>query len=359
MKQSRKQRWLAMVLAVSMVLQQAVLPAIAEDNYSTEPGTEAVTEAPETQAPEETKVPEPETKAQVQEETKPQETKATEPETKAPETSAVQAPEDSVQEAQDQGITAPTAQTPESDETVTSASDSAEAVTPSSETAVSESQPQEDNASDEPGTAETPAADDKEDAQQTTSESAQGGEKTDEAETEDGDEKASEQVSEDETETEIETEAPKTSFKYEDSRVLITATASEEAKLPQDAVLKARYIEPNSEEYNAAVAKAEAAFGGSTENIVKNYVLYDIYFEAEGERIEPEAGTVNVSVKFVSPVLGKEEGETVRNDVIHLPEEGSPEKLNCEVDVNADGEVSAVNFTTDSFSTFCLWKRYR
>ena len=40
------------------------------------------------------------------------------------------------------------------------------------------------------------------------------------------------------SETPTPTEAPKTSFRYEDSRVVITATAPEDANLPQDAEIK-------------------------------------------------------------------------------------------------------------------------
>ena len=59
-------------------------------------------------------------------------------------------------------------------------------------------------------------------------------------------------ATEGETESETETEAPKTHFTYEDGRVQITADASEAAKLPQDAVLKADYLEPGSDAYNGS-----------------------------------------------------------------------------------------------------------
>ena len=53
-----------------------------------------------------------------------------------------------------------------------------------------------------------------------------------------------------ETTDAAEAETPKTEFSYKDSRVTITATAPEEANLPQDAELKADYLKPGSDEYH-------------------------------------------------------------------------------------------------------------
>lgn len=86
-----------------------------------------------------------------------------------------------------------------------------------------------------------------------------------------------------------ETEVSKTSFTYEDNRVVITATAPEEANLPQDAELKADYLQPGSETYNAAVAAFNSQLadelGLNGENRTAEYVLYDVYFlTADGSR---------------------------------------------------------------------------
>ena len=61
--------------------------------------------------------------------------------------------------------------------------------------------------------------------------------------------------------TETPEETPKTDFTYEDSRVAITAKAEEGANLPQDAELKADYIDPNSDVYKAAVEAFNVQLG--------------------------------------------------------------------------------------------------
>ena len=106
-----------------------------------------------------------------------------------------------------------------------------------------------------------------------------------------------------ETPTPAPTETPKTSFRYEDSRVVITATVPEDANLPQDAEIKADYIAPGTDRYNAAVAafnsQLSSQLGLDAENTEAEYVLYDVYFlTADGSRIEPESGNVKVDMSF-------------------------------------------------------------
>ena len=100
----------------------------------------------------------------------------------------------------------------------------------------------------------------------------------------------SETETETETESETETEAPKTHFTYEDGRVRITADASESAKLPQDAVLKADYLAPGSAEYNAAVAKVKAAYGLG-DDVELECAPYDIYFVSKRNSVVVVKGT--------------------------------------------------------------------
>ncbi|MCD7954788.1 MAG: hypothetical protein LUG93_03355, partial [Lachnospiraceae bacterium] len=159
---------------------------------------------------------------------------------------------------------------------------------------------------------------------------------------------------ESETEAETETEAPKTSFTYSDSRVVITAIASEEANLPQDAELKADYIEPGSDVYNEAVSQIESQLGSTLglndENTETVYILYDVYFLSDGERVEPEDGTVSVSMVFRSAVDLGIEGEIVNTEVVHIKDSGEAEIVTDYVNVNENGDVTAMGFTQDSFS---------
>ena len=323
-RRDRVKRYLAMLLAFAMIFQQAGITTIADETEAvvaqqSEAAETKMQAVPETSAPE-TKAPEtqaPETKAP--------ETQA--PETKAPETSApeTKAPETPATEAQGISEAVPETQASEKNETTvteTQASETSAPETEAPETSIPET--------DAPETQVTEAA------------------KSETAATE-GETEAKE--TETETESETETEAPKTHFTYEDGRVRITADASEAAKLPQDAVLKADYLAPGSDAYNAAVAKIRAAYGLG-EDVEVECAPYDIYFVSQGNRIEPEDGTVKVTIQFVKPVLGEAEGDLIDKGIAHIKDNGSVEDLNGSVNTNAQGAVSSVGFITDSFSVF-------
>ncbi|MCD8346589.1 MAG: Cna B-type domain-containing protein, partial [Lachnospiraceae bacterium] len=177
-------------------------------------------------------------------------------------------------------------------------------------------------------------------------------------ETETDTEIEAESESETEASTEEETEASKTEFEYADERVIITATATEKANFPQDAELKADYLDPDSDEYKAAVAEFNAQLstelGADDENVVVEYTLYDIYFlcTSTGERIEPEEGKVTVSMTFIEPVATEAVGEVISTEVVHLKNDGEAEIVTDYVNINSEGEVTSVGFTSDSFSFF-------
>ncbi len=158
-----------------------------------------------------------------------------------------------------------------------------------------------------------------------------------------------------ETPTPTPTEAPKTSFRYEDSRVVITATAPEDANLPQNAEIKADYIAPGTDRYNAAVAafnsQLSSQLGLNTENTTAEYVLYDVYFlTADGKRIEPESGNVKVDMSFKQIQESTVDGDIVNKDVVHLDNDGQAEVVTEYINTNADGEITSMGFTQDSFS---------
>ncbi len=322
-----------MLLAFAMIFQQAGITTIADETeavvaqQSEAAETKVQASAPETSAPE-TKAPEtqaPETKAP---ETQAPETKA--PETQAPETSApeTKAPETPATEAQGISEAAPETQASEKNETT-----------------VTETQAPETSAVSEPETKLTETETLVTEAPETqVTEAVESETAATEGETE-------AKETETETESETETEAPKTHFTYEDGRVRITADASEAAKLPQDAVLKADYLAPGSDAYNAAVAKVKAAYGLG-DDVELECAPYDIYFVAKGSRIEPEDGTVKVTIQFVKPVLGEAAGDLIDKGIAHIKDNGSVEDLNGSVNTNAQGAVSSVGFTTESFSIF-------
>ena len=159
------------------------------------------------------------------------------------------------------------------------------------------------------------------------------------------------------------TEVPKkTEFVYDDSRVSIIANAGKTANLPQDAELKADYMAPGSNAYNAAIAAFNSQLGNqlgiSTENIV-DYVLYDVYFQSasEGGRIEPN-DYVTVSMNFKTAETTTTEGEVVDSKVVHLDNDGSAEIVNGSVDLAEDGTVQSITFTNNSFSPYGAVRMY-
>lgn len=139
--------------------------------------------------------------------------------------------------------------------------------------------------------------------------------------------------------TEAPEETPKTNFTYEDSRVSITAEAEEGANLPQDAELKADYLDPNGDAYKAAVEEFNVQLGN--DDTIADYVLYDIYFlsESKNGRIEPEDGNVTVSVTFKTPEVIENKDKIVDSQIVHLDDENKAEVVSGNVDISADGTV--------------------
>ena len=145
------------------------------------------------------------------------------------------------------------------------------------------------------------------------------------------------------------TVTPGPDYQYEDDKVIVVAYADEDANLPEDAVLNARYIEPGSEEYQNAVAAFEEQLGND-EGAVTDYVLYDVYFtsesaESENKEIEPE-GNVNIFMTFKDNEHTKVQGDIVDTQVVHLKDNGEAEVIeNGTVDVTDDSTIQAITFT--------------
>ena len=181
----------------------------------------------------------------------------------------------------------------------------------------------------------------KEESKQETAEAKQ------EAAKEDEQKEIAEEKSQEEKE---EKEEAKTSFSYFDNRVSIQATADKKANFPQNTVLKADYVKPGSAEYKQAAALAESKYGEDGKEL--EFVFYDIYFESDGERIEPEAGNVTVTVDFKKAVLpDSEETESSTHEVIHI-NGSNVEKVTDQVTTNDQGAATSMKFTSDSFSIY-------
>ena len=150
------------------------------------------------------------------------------------------------------------------------------------------------------------------------------------------------------------TVTPEPDYQYEDDKVIVAAYVDEDANLPEDAVLNARYIEPGSEEYRNAVAAFDEQLGNG-EDAVADYVLYDVYFtsesaESENKEIEPE-GNVNIFMTFKDNEHTKVQGDIVDTQVVHLKDSGEAEVIeNGTVDVTDDSIIQAITFTNSNFS---------
>ena len=148
-----------------------------------------------------------------------------------------------------------------------------------------------------------------------------------------------------ESETETETEAETLSFSYEDDTVSITATADASTGLPAGAILKAVALEEGSDAYNEAMSLVKGSLD-LAEGQEFRFAPYDVYFEFEGERIEPQDGTVHIEMEFKEPVFEEADGvEPEESFVSHIKESGEVEHLE-----NTAEEEQEVAFDVASFS---------
>jgi len=145
-------------------------------------------------------------------------------------------------------------------------------------------------------------------------------------------------------ETEAETEF-ETEFSYEDDTVTIQAAADKEAGLPVGTEYKVEALEKGSAEYEEAVAAVEAELN-LNENQQLMFVPYDVYFMHDGERIEPEAGTVHVEMAFKDVIFDIPDDVMVDESFIaHIKNDGEVEQLENQTEAD-----NAIVFDVSSFS---------
>ncbi|MBR5406967.1 MAG: Cna B-type domain-containing protein [Lachnospiraceae bacterium] len=151
--------------------------------------------------------------------------------------------------------------------------------------------------------------------------------------------------------------ATKRVYEYEDSDVYVRATLEEADAIPDDAYF---YVAPLSEEEAAKYLEVLNSNRDeeTPEYTSENTLLYDISFytdETMSEVIEPEEGSVSVSIEFkknqVSEDLGVEDKADI--EVTHFIEEGSSIEAES-LQVSQYGDVDTVEVETDSFSKFAI-----
>ena len=371
-------------IGAAVILTSNLSCSMPVNTLATENVTEAVTQAPETQAQApETKVPEtaaPETQAQAPE-TKVPETAA--PETKAPETAA---PETKAAETAAPETAAPETKAPETKapETAASKSETKAPETASTEkvreNAVSFVVPEgakvyvdDKDVTNQKGTARdgkiifkvvpetgyviaSVKVDDTKDARNTHNENEYviEGIQTDntvvrvtmnKVETE-----KTTEAAESETDTGKEYE---TSFSTTAHNVTITATTTDAAKFPEGTELHADYAAPDTNLYRSTVQTVEQSLGISEDDrLSAEGAVYDIYFTYNGERIEPDA-SVTVKMDFGKPVAAdKTDDAPLESGCIMHVADGQAENVTEAVRTTEKGAITDASFRSASFSPF-------
>lgn len=155
----------------------------------------------------------------------------------------------------------------------------------------------------------------------------------------------------------VDTVDTKRVYEYEDDKVKVTATLEKADAVPDDAYFGVQLLsEQETEDYLDVLNrdKGEDEVPATIENIL----LYDIGFytdDSKSEEIEPEEGSVKVSIEFKKEQLSEEIGamEPEEVTVTHIIEDGADvttEKV--EADTSVDDQT--IEFTTESFSKYAI-----
>lgn len=128
-------------------------------------------------------------------------------------------------------------------------------------------------------------------------------------------------------------------FVYEDSDVIITASASQEAELPEHAQMAVMRLTEGMPEYEEAKA-ASAASLGSKENAA--YAFYDVNFIVDGQMVEPPKGTVSMKMEFKTIQM---DSNTDIQRVVHIENVEGQKVVNDVTASAGDGEdMKSVDF---------------
>lgn len=130
---------------------------------------------------------------------------------------------------------------------------------------------------------------------------------------------------------EFEISSYKTDFRFENDEVVITATVSEDAELPENAEIKAEKLEAGSEKYEEAKQASMRDLGTAED---AEYTFYDVTFTVDGNEVELPEGAAVINMQFKDGevqenatqsalhIAQTEEG-TVAQDVTAQSEDGS------------------------------------
>lgn len=136
-----------------------------------------------------------------------------------------------------------------------------------------------------------------------------------------------------------ETSEYKTDFLFENDEVKITATAAQEAKLPQNTEMKAVKLEEGTAAYEEAKA-ASAQELGTDENA--DYCFYDVTFVADGQELSPEKGTVTIRMEFKNIQIN---AEMQTQNIVHIEDTADGRQVQDVTSASEDGSnLQSVDF---------------
>lgn len=144
--------------------------------------------------------------------------------------------------------------------------------------------------------------------------------------------------------TEIDPQEKPFDFQYEDEFVSVRASCSQKADIPEAAILHAIKLDENSMAYHEAMESATASLELKDGEILV-FEPYDVYFEYNGERIEPEDGFVQIEMQFKQPLFEDMASNIHDTFVAHIKNDGEVEQLE-----NTSAKTDTVEFEIASFS---------
>ena len=132
-------------------------------------------------------------------------------------------------------------------------------------------------------------------------------------------------------EAEVEVPSYRTDFRFENDEVIITASVSEDAELPENAEMKAEKLEAGSEKYEEAKQASMRDLGTAED---AEYTFYDVTFTVDGNEVELPEGAAVINMEFKDGEVQENETQsalhiaqteegTVAQDVTAQSEDGS------------------------------------
>ena len=159
---------------------------------------------------------------------------------------------------------------------------------------------------------------------------------------------------------------------YEDEKITVSVSASEEGIIPDGASLSVKPITAENaetqEQYEEVAQHVEQKVAEEEKKVV-GFLAYDISFlDAEGNKVEPN-GEVKVSMNYkqaaIPETVTEEKAETTEVSVLHLEEDETgavqnvvdmtaEESAAAAVQTTENAEIQSAEFNTTSFSVYTI-----